>query len=133
MPKLVMTHITSPLVVSTTRGTSYVFKPNEPTPVQPEDVKVCQGKGAGLVNPELARAEKGNMPVEKRVLGADEVEGLLTKLFGKMIDSPEKYRGNFTATGRPNARWVADEIGQEVAAQEIDRVWRIVVQDKSSA
>lgn len=114
-------------VVSSTRGHTVAFKKDAPIHV-PEDAALIEqccrygaqyAAGAQPVVIPLKDGKKGpTLPAtiedRTRVIG---------ELLAEMRDNAAEHRENFTASGRPNAKFVSRSVGFEVPADEVERVW----------
>ena len=127
MPDMIMTHRSSDVRIATTTGFSYLFKPGTPVSVHESCVEECQSKGAAFLDPDDAKVVEGNVPGTKKVLSPGAMTDKLVELFVKMRNNTVVYRQNFTAGGRPSARWVAKELGFEVTKKQFDDAWDVAV------
>lgn len=135
MPKMipmVVSNRTSPLYLILASGHSYVFRPNTPTNVHERHVAVCMERGVGFVTPADEPKLRGNIPDPKAPKTAGQINDAMSALFARMAANPTVYRDNFTATGRPNTKWVATQIGAEISAALVDTLWRATLAEQGA-
>jgi len=112
--------------VATPFGHTVKFKKGEPTWV-PEDQRVleaCLAAGGEYVDssqaPTLPDMEDGK--VTAPLTNTQRKEKVFT-LFRTMVANQAEHRENFTAFGRPNAKFVSSQVGFEVTAKEVEEFW----------
>jgi hypothetical protein len=125
--------------VSSTRGHTIQFKKNEPVYV-PGDINVielCRQYGAEYADAADADVHEGEdqAALEKRKefsapKSAAERNERVMRILRAMHASPDQFRERFTATGRPNARFVQSEVGFDVSPQEVEQLWNRLVHPK---
>lgn len=130
--RMIVTNRLSALVVRTTTGHSFVFRPGKATMIPQKYVAVCMEHGAGFVNPQDEPSLPGNIPGKRTTKSAAEVEEQMTELFARMAADPTAYRSHFTARGRPHVKWTATQIGQEVSSDLVDSIWNQVLAESGA-
>lgn len=110
--------------VPTSFGHTIIFEKDTPLYV-PDDQRIieqCLGAGATYIEaaPALPDQEAPPSPV---TMTKDAVKAKCYELFKLMLDNSEDYRDNFTAFGRPNAKFVSSKLGFEVSAKEVEEHW----------
>jgi hypothetical protein len=121
---MIMTHRTAPVLVATTLGHTYVFKPGVAISVHERAIDQCQMRGAVFVDAAEEAAQPTGMPPKPKAAPTTaQRHAAMRALFVDMVANPHKHRSHFTAGNRPNMRWVQKELGMEVAAMDIEQIW----------
>ena len=112
--------------VPTLFGHTVVFPKGEPVFV-PDDQRVieaCLSAGAEYVDasqaPTLPDMNEGKAQV---ALSNTQRKETIFALFEVMSANQAEHRENFTAFGRPNAKFVSSKVGFEVTAKEVEEFW----------
>jgi hypothetical protein len=109
-----------------------MFEPNKPVNVHPDCVEAAQAVGAAFVDESEAQTKEGNVPEPPRVTPSSERHDKLVTLFSEMRKDSAAHRDHFTAGGRPNRRWVQQELELEFSLNEINEAWAEVSRGETS-
>ena len=113
-------------VENTTRGHTVYFTKNEPVFVADDHLLIeqCLSAGAEYVDaseaPSLPDMDDGKQVV---ALSNAQRKEALVALFKEMVANQAANRDNFTAFGRPNAKFVSSKVGFEITAKEVEEHW----------
>ncbi len=112
--------------VATTYGHTIMFEKGEIKFI-PDDQRVieaCLAVGAEYVDaaeaPDLPDMADGKPAAP--LTGAQRKEKVFT-LFREMVGNQAAHRENFTAFGRPSAKFVASTLGIDISAKEVEEFW----------
>lgn len=107
------------ITVRSLSGHAIAFKKDEPVHVPPEMVEECMGKGAVPAEGEkLPKKEENTKPPEP--IGPARKKRIF-EIFEEM--ETDNKRGEFAASGIPNAKPVKLRFGYEIDAAEIKQLW----------
>lgn len=112
--------------VRSTTGHTIRFERNQITQVPDDPKLVEQCRAAGAVYVDKADpadlVDEGPTPTNLPK-SPEERQQRILDLFGEMMTHQEEHREHFTAFGRPNARYVAQTLGFDISAKEVESLW----------
>jgi hypothetical protein len=113
-------------VVATKRGHTVRFEKGVPVGV-PDDttvVEACLAAGAEYVNPNQAPVLPDmSQPVAPAALTAAQRRDKVFAVFREMVANQAQHRDNFTAYGRPSAKYITSAVGFDVPAKDVEAHW----------
>lgn len=122
-------------IVRTLSGHSIQFVKNQPVDVPDLAVKECFAFGASLAEgAELPSAAEAALDDDLPKVLKDapktpaERKSKILAVMKDMMANQDRHRMNFAASGRPRARYVSDVLGFDVPAQEVEDLWKSLVQ-----
>jgi hypothetical protein len=118
-------------VIRTTQGFTLEFEKDTPVMV-PDNLKVmeaCRAAGAIYVDPQEMEVvvEREKAKPQYTPASPEERRKTILDLFREMKENQVQHRQNFTAVGRPNAKYVTSTLGFDVSVKEVETLWMVTL------